>query len=295
MTRELQGKVVLLTGATEGIGKVAAFELARLGASLTLVGRNREKSERVLAEIKSATGNQGVALLLADLSSLAEVRALAAKFAASHDRLDVLANNAGAVFSTCQHTVDGFERTFALNHLSPFLLTRELWPLLVKTPGARVVTTSSAAHLRGRIDFDDIARRPSRKAGFGVYSASKLANILFTRELARRLSPSGAIANCVHPGFVRSGFGLNNPDLLGLAVKVAAAVAGRTPEKGAETLVWLAASPAAGKVTGEYWKDRQVGRTSSAARDDATAKRLWDFSEQLCASALGEGRKGNGA
>jgi NAD(P)-dependent dehydrogenase (short-subunit alcohol dehydrogenase family) len=217
MNRDLEGKVFLVTGATEGIGKAAALEFARRGAALTIVGRNPEKSERVKAELEAAAGGP-VELLLGDLSKLADIRAVALAFKAKHDRLDVLVNNAGGVFNKRALSADGFEMTFALNHLGYFLLTRELLGLLEKTPGARVVSTSSGAHAMGKIDFDDIAKRPSGKAGFSVYGASKLANILFTRELSRRLSGSGAVANCLHPGFVQTGFGLNNGGLMAGAI-----------------------------------------------------------------------------
>jgi len=282
MSKDLDGKVFLVTGATEGIGKAAALEFARRGANLTIVGRNREKSERVLGELKAASGNQAIELLLGDLSKLADVRAVAAAFKAKHDRLDVLVNNAGAVFQKRQVTSDGFEMTFALNHLGYFLLTHELVDLLKKTPGARVVSTSSGAHRLGRIDFDTIATVPAWKRGFSVYGDSKLANILFTRELARRLAGSGVTANCFHPGWVHTGFALNNGGLLAAGADFAGSLFARTPEKGAETLVWLATSPKAGKMTGEYFQDMKPARRTSRAQDDGVAKKLWDLSSELC-------------
>ncbi|MHB8876907.1 MAG: SDR family oxidoreductase [Myxococcaceae bacterium] len=281
MSTQLEGKVFLVTGATEGIGKAAALEFAKRGATLTLVGRNPEKSERVLGELKRASGNERVGLLLGDLSTVAGLKAVAAAFKEKHERLDVLVNNAGGVFQKHQLSADGFEMTFALNHLGYFLLTRELLGLLQKTPGARVVSTSSGAHAMGKIDFEDIAKRPSGRAGIGVYGDSKVANILFTRELARRLAPFGATANCFHPGWVDTGFALNNASFFSAVVKFAAPLFARTPEKGAETLVWLATSPDAAGSSGEYFHDKKVAKVTKLGRDDELAKKLWDFSEGL--------------
>ncbi len=285
MEKDLTGKVFLVTGATEGIGKAAAREFAQRGATMTIVGRNREKTEAVLAELKQEGGGQPLLAIIGDLSRIAEIRRVAAEFKAKHDRLDVLVNNAGAVFNRHLTTPDGFEMTFALNHLGYFLLAHELEDLLRKTPGARVVSTSSGAHRMGRIDLDDIARRPSGRSGFGVYGDSKLANILFTRELARRLADAGVTVNCFHPGFVQTRFGLDNGGFFGGSIKFAASLFARTPEKGAETLVWLATSPDAAKVSGEYFHDKKVARTSAAARDDAMARKLWEMTAQLCDAA----------
>lgn len=284
MARPLEGKSILLTGATEGIGKAAAVELARRGASLTIVGRNPEKTERVARELEDAGGARPE-VLLGDLSRLADIRAVAAAFRQKHDRLDVLANNAGGLYQTHQLSADGFEMTFALNHLSYFLLTRELLELLRKTPGARIVSTSSHAHFRGKPDVEDWARRPSGRAGFDVYGATKLANILFTRELSRRLQGTGVTANCFHPGFVATGFGMNNGPIARFVIGAAMALVARTPEKGAETLVYLAASPDCAAVTGEYWMDCKTARRSRHAMDDALAARLWSLSEEACGAS----------
>jgi len=282
MANDLEGKVILVTGATEGIGKAAALDFAKRGATLVLVGRNRDKSERVLAELKAESGNDKIELLLGDLSKMAEVRAVADAFRAKHDRLDVLVNNAGAVFMEHQLSADGIELTFALNHVAYFVLTTRLLDILQKTPGARVVSTSSGAHHMGKLDLDTITKR-NGKAGFAAYGDSKLANILFTRELARRLAPSGGTANAIHPGYVRTGFGLNNTSrLMGLSKLVSKYLA-RTPEKGAETIIWLATSPEAAKFNGEYFYDMKVARTSKRAKDDALAKGLWELSEKLSA------------
>jgi NAD(P)-dependent dehydrogenase (short-subunit alcohol dehydrogenase family) len=282
MTADLQGQVFLLTGATEGIGKAAALDFARRGARLTIVGRNRDKTERVLAELRAASGNADLEMLVGDLSRLAEVRAVAVAFRARNERLDVLVNNVGAVFSTRQVTADGFELTFALNHLSYFLLTSLVRDLLARSPGSRVVSTSSGAHRMGRLDLGDVARCENGYSAYRAYGDSKLANILFTRELARRLESTGAIANCFHPGWVATGFGLNNPGFGRRLLKTVAPRLARSPEKGAETLVWLATSPDAARFSGEYFHDRKVSRLSSRARDDALAAGLWALSEQLC-------------
>jgi NAD(P)-dependent dehydrogenase (short-subunit alcohol dehydrogenase family) len=202
MTRDLEGRVFLVTGATEGIGKMACRAFAERGATLAITARNRDKGERLVSEWKATTGNDRIEIYLGDLSKQEDVRTVARAFRAKHERLDVLCNNAGAIFVRYAESVDGFEMTFALNHLSYFLLTHELLPLLKQTDGARVVSTSSAAHRRGTLDLDAIAHRPSRTVGYPVYGDSKLANILFTRELARRLAGSGVVANCFHPGFV---------------------------------------------------------------------------------------------
>jgi retinol dehydrogenase-12 len=282
MAQDLEGKVFLVTGATEGIGKAAALELATRGATLVLVGRNKEKSERVVAEIEAASGRKGVELLLGDMSKIADVRAVADAFRAKHDRLDVLVNNAGAVFNDYQLSADGIEMTFALDHLAYFVLTTRLLDLLKSTPRARVVSTSSAAHQIGKIDLATIAKRDG-SAGWSAYGDAKLANILFTRELARRLAGSSATASCFHPGFVRTGFGLNNGGLLKWALGWVGPLFGRTPEKGAETLVWLATSPDAEKYNGDYFHDLKVAPTAKLAKNDELAKGLWDLSEKLAA------------
>jgi NAD(P)-dependent dehydrogenase (short-subunit alcohol dehydrogenase family) len=193
-------------------------------------------------------------------------------------------NNAGGLVPSLERTADGLDYTFALNHLAYFLLTRELRGLLAATPGARVVSTSSAAHRAGKLDLDDFARRPSGRTGFPSYCDSKLANILFTRELARRLEGSGVVANCYHPGFVKSGFGLNNGTFAQVAIKVAGTLFARNVDKGAETMVWLAASPEAASLQGQYLHDKKPAAMSRLAQDDALAARLWALSEKLVES-----------
>jgi retinol dehydrogenase-12 len=286
MANELEGKVFLMTGATEGIGKAAAHEFARRGAVLVLVGRNREKSERVVQELETASGNEHIELLLGDMSRIADVRAVADRFRASHDRLDVLVNNAGALFLEYRTSEDGIEMTFALNHMAYFVLTTALLDLLRRTPGSRVVSTSSGAHHMSRMDLATIATR-NGKAGLGAYADSKLANILFTRELARRLG-SQSTASCFHPGFVQSGFYSSNRGGTAWLFKTLASMFARTPEKGAETLVWAATSAEAAGSSGEYFQDCKRARTAKLATDDELAKGLWELSEKL--ARLPEGR-----
>lgn len=279
----IAGKTFLITGGTEGIGKAAAFSFARAGAKLVLVGRNPEKTDRVARELEAAARGEKVETIHADLSKLADTRAAAKRFLEGHDRLDVLVNNAGAVFFDHIVTADGFEMTFALNHLSYFVLTRELEDVLVKTKGARVISTSSGAHATGRIDFDQIAKRPKGNAGFRVYCDSKLANILFTRELAARLEGKDVAVSCFHPGFVQTGFAKNNQGVMAGLIEMGASLFARTPEKGAETLVHLATTSEPPSPNGEYWFDKKVKRTSSLGRDRDLAKRLWTFTEELVA------------
>jgi len=288
MAKELEGKVFLVTGATEGIGKAASLEFAKRGATLVLVGRNKAKSEQVLAELKKNSGNDHIELLLGDLSKMADIRAVTAAFKRKYDRLDVLANNAGAAFNTLQHSEDGLEMTFALNHIGYFLFTYELMELIKKTPGARVVSTSSGAHQAGRISedqFETIARRTDGKTAFRPYGDSKLANVLMTRELARRLKGSTATANCFHPGFVQTGFGMNTSGMLKMLIKFTASIFARTPEKGAETLIWLATSPEAANHTGQYFFDKKVARITANAQDDGLATKFWEYSAKLCGVA----------
>lgn len=287
---DMKGKVVLLTGGTEGIGKAAALELAKAGASLVLTARSREKGERVVAELKAASGNQDIGLLLGDLSSMAEVAAVAAAFRAGHDRLDLLVNNAGAFFFERLESADGLEMTFALNHMSYFLLTNLLLDLLRRTPGSRVVSTSSGAHRGSRMDVMKVAKRPGAYEGWPAYADSKLCNILFTRELARRLEGSGVAVSCFHPGFVRSGFAMNNTGWMAKGWKLFADLFGRTPEQGAETLLWLATSPEAAEARGGYYDAKALTQPRPLGRDDRLAAELWALSEQLAAPWLSEAR-----
>lgn len=286
MNHDLDGKVILATGATDGIGKAASTEFAKRGAMLTIVGRNKEKTEQVLKELKEASGNENLDLLLCDLSKMADVRRAAEEFKAKHDRLDVLANNAGATFRTPLKSPDGFELTFALNHLAHFQLTTSLLDLIRKTPGARVVSTSSGMQARGVLDLQ---KTPTSLEGPGwrAYATSKLANILFTKELQRRLEGTTATANCFEPGTVRTKFGAFGSDL-GLLMNLVYTLAkpfSKTPEQGADSLIWLATSPEAASLRGEYISNRRPVSPSKQARDPKLASDLWTLSEKLCAEA----------
>lgn len=279
----MKNKVVLITGATNGIGKVAATALAKQGATVVIVGRSVEKTQATVKEIQDATGHQQqVDYLLADLSSMAAIRRLAADFKQKYSRLDVLINNAGATFTSREETVDGYEKTFATNHLSYFLLTTLLIDVLKASASARIVSVASDAHKVGSIDFDDLQSRKSYGAlGFKPYGNSKLANILFTYELARRLEGTNVTANVLHPGFVNTSFGANNTGLFRGALKLFQRLAGLTPEQGAETIIYLASSPEVEGITGKYWEKRKALSSSTASYNVETAKRLWEVSEEL--------------
>jgi NAD(P)-dependent dehydrogenase (short-subunit alcohol dehydrogenase family) len=274
----MEGKVVLITGGTSGIGKAAATALAAMGAGVVVTGRNRERGEAALGEIRRASGSEKVSLMLADLAVQAEVRALADSFRERHDRLDVLVNNAGLIQSRRTETPDGIELTLAVNHLAPFLLTNLLLDLLKESAPSRIITVSSEARRQAEIDFDDL-QSERRYRAFPVYGMTKKANILFTYELARRLEGSGVVANCVHPGGVNTNFGENNRSP-GILLFRAFKPFMRTPEQGADTVIYLASSPEAAALNGKYLTDRE--EVSPAEPRDAVAqKRLWEVSEAL--------------
>jgi retinol dehydrogenase 12 len=282
------GKVCVVTGATSGIGKAAATALARLGARVVLVGRDRGRAEATAAEIGSVAKKPPVADI-ADLASMDQVRALAGRLAAL-DRIDVLINNAGLVLGERRGSPDGFEHVFAVNHLAPFLLTNLLLSRLTASAPARVITVTSDAHSAARLDLDD----PNLEHGWDSwrsYANSKLANILFTRELAGRLHGTGVTANCAHPGVVRTGFGREARPLLRLGVTLARPFL-LSPERGADTIVYLASSPDVADATGGYYVKRQRREPSAAARDDAAARKLWEISEEL--TGLTSGRPAGG-
>ena len=279
-TGSMGGKTVLVTGATSGIGEVAARELAGKGARVVLVGRSAPKCEATSAMIRRATGTSAVEYLVADLSSRAEIRRLAAEIKARYPRLDVLVNNAGAMFSPRRESVDGIEMTWALNHLGYFLLTELLLDTLKASAPSRIVNVASEAHrMVPGINFDDVEGKRSYKP-FRIYGQSKLANILFTRELARRLEGSGVTANCLHPGFVATNFTTGKGWIYWAMRQLARAVA-ITPEDGARTTVYLASSPEVEGVTGEYFAKSKVAKPTRAALDDAAARRLWELSERM--------------
>jgi NAD(P)-dependent dehydrogenase (short-subunit alcohol dehydrogenase family) len=273
------GKRVVLTGATNGIGLAAAIELARRGADLTLVARNPAKANEAIRRITASSSRTAPDVMLADLASQSSIRRLAAELLAKYPRIQVLVNNAGAIYARRQLSGDGIELTWAVNHLAPFLLTTLLLDRLKASHPARIITTSSGAHEGARIPFDDLdAERSWGGAGFTRYGETKLANILFTAELTRRLEGSGVTANAFHPGFVATGFNRNNGVLMRLGMAITRPFA-RSPEKGAQTLVWLADAEDASGLNGAYLVDRRPVTPSPAAQDLDAARRLWKVSE----------------
>jgi retinol dehydrogenase 12 len=272
--------LVLITGATRGIGQAAAVEIARQGVEVALVGRNAERVKEVAQQAKAAGGGAAVHEHVADLMLMADVRALAEEVRGRYEHIDVLANNAGALFASRKETAEGLERTFALNHLAPFLLTNLLRDRL---SGGRVVTTASDAHTAGSLDLDDLQSRKGY-AAMRVYGTSKLCNILFTRELARRAPELHA--NCFHPGVVRTGFGKNENGIW----KALTTLGGpffRSPQRGARSLVWLALSEQAASLTGEYVQDEKVRAPSAQAQDATLAEGLWERSAELAGLSAG--------
>ena len=276
----MHGKVVVISGGTSGIGEVAAERLAGLGARLVLVARDRARGEATLARLRAQGPGVGHVARYADLSLIADTKRVAAEIAAAEPRIDVLINNAGAMFGRRQVTADGLELTFATNHMSYFLLTHGLRERLLASPPARVVNTSSAAHRRADLDFDDLQSTRDYR-GFMAYSRSKLCNILYTRELARRSAGTGVTANCLHPGFVATRFGDASGGLFSYVVRASKKVFAISVEKGAETLVCLASSPEVATISGGYFYQCQLATPTRAAQDDAAARRLWTETARL--------------
>jgi NAD(P)-dependent dehydrogenase (short-subunit alcohol dehydrogenase family) len=276
----MQGKVCLVTGCSAGIGKVTARELATMGATVVMVCRNRAKGEAAQAEIKEASGNDQVALIVADLSELSQVRRVANEFKKSYTQLHVLINNAGGIHSEHKVTSDGLEYTFATNYLAPFLLTHLLLDVLKASAPARIVNVSSAGHTQGKIDFADL--QGSQRYSFTkAYGQSKLAQIYFTYELASQLEGTGVTVNALHPGMVASNF---NDGMKGMAHVIGGVIyflAGITVEKGAQTTLYLAASPDVEGVSGKYFSDCKEVSSSRLSYDVTVRQRLWNVSEEL--------------
>jgi retinol dehydrogenase-14 len=275
----MRGKRVLVTGGTSGIGRATAVAMATMGADVVVTGRNRERGELAVEEIWAESFGGSVELMLADLAVQAEVRRLAEEFMERHDRLDVLVNNAGLVQSTRTETRDGIETTLAVNHLAPFLLTNLLLDLLKSSAPSRVVTVSSEAQRWGRMDFDDLQSK-SKYRGFPVYGMTKLANIMFTYELAERLEGTGVTATCMHPGAVNTRFGTNNGGPMTLLFRALKPFM-RTPGQGADTVNYLASSWEVEGVSGKYYSDRKWIEPQQIALDPEARRKLWEASEEL--------------
>ncbi len=275
----MDGKVVVITGGTSGIGEVAAQRLAGMGARIVLVARDKARGEATLTRLQSGNARVSHSIHYGDLSRISEVKRLAVEIAAAEPRIDVLINNAGAMFGSRQETPDHLELTFAVNHMAYFVLTLGLRERLFASSPARVVNTASDAHRGNKLDFDDLQSMRGY-SGFKVYGRSKLCNILFTRELAHRWSGKGVTANCLHPGFVATRFGDSSGGFLSLATRLGKAFA-ISPEKGAETIVYLASSPEVAGVSGEYFHQCRRATPTADARDEGAAQRLWVESAKL--------------
>ena len=272
-------RVCLVTGATSGIGKVTAAALAEQGATVVVVSRNEKRCADTVDEIRESTGNPAVEYMVADLSDLSQVRRLASEVTSRHPRLDVLVNNAGAYFLERQESADGYELTWALNYLSPYLLTRLLLPSLEASESARVINVSSGAHSQGVIDFDDL-QHENEYVGLEAYAQSKLALVIFTYELARRLEGSSVTVNALHPGQVATSFGRNN-GLLRFYVRRLVKRNELSPEEGAQTSIYLATSPEVEGVTGKYYVKNKPKKSSESSYDRDLATRLWQMSSDM--------------
>jgi NAD(P)-dependent dehydrogenase (short-subunit alcohol dehydrogenase family) len=283
----VNGKTVVITGGSSGIGQIAGEKLAAMGARIVLVARDHARGEAALTRLRAIAKGPAHRVYYADLSHLAEMKQVGHEIAAEEPRIDVLINNAGAIFTRRQVSKDGLEMTFATNHLSYFVLTQLLRERLTASAPARVVNTASHAHKGAKLDFADLQMERSY-SGFRAYGRSKLCNILFTRELARGLAGTGVTANSLHPGFVNTRFGDQNEGfgshVLGFLKRFAL-----TPEKGAETLVYLASSDVPAVVSGAYFYKCRVTPPSKEAQDDNAARRLWQESERLTGLAAARG------
>jgi NAD(P)-dependent dehydrogenase (short-subunit alcohol dehydrogenase family) len=273
----MAGKTVVITGATSGIGEVAADRLATKGERIVFIARDRARAEETLKHLHAISDGAGHSVHYADLSRLSEMKRVAAEIARSEPRIDILINNAGAMFNARKVTEDGLEKTFALNHMAYFVLSNLLLPNL--GAGGRIVSTASDAHSGAKLDFSDL-QSSHHYGGFAVYGRSKLCNILFTRELARRLNGTGMTANCFHPGFVATRFGDQSGGVLSLGIRAAKTFA-LTPEQGSATMVYLATSPDVAEVSGRYFVKCKPATPSREAQNDAAARRLWDISAKL--------------
>jgi NAD(P)-dependent dehydrogenase (short-subunit alcohol dehydrogenase family) len=288
--RPMKGRICLVTGVTAGIGKVTARALAGMGATVVAVARDAARGQAVVEEIRRETGNGDVHLRICDVSSQADIRRFVAGYRETYDRLHVLVNNAGAVFGERTLTVDGIERTIATNHLGYFLLTELLLDVLKASAPARVVSVASTAHRGASLDLDDLQFERRAYTSLGVYGASKLANVIWSAELARRLEGSGVTANSLHPGVIASNFGASGPGWMQLGVKLIRPFL-ISSEKGAETSIYLASSPQVEKETGKYFDKKKAIAPDRRAGDLELRRRLWAISEELTAERPGQAKQ----
>ena len=280
MKENLQGKVCLITGATNGIGEEAAKQIALMGAEIVFIARNPSKAEELKHSLKSLTGRESTSII-ADLSSQEEVKRAASEFLSMNKPLNILLNNAGIMNTTRKETVDGLEEVFSVNHLAYYSFTLMLMNKLIESGPSRVVNVASGAHMFVKdMNFDDLQSKKKYKT-MQVYGRSKLANILFTRELAEKLKGKGVTVNCLHPGFVNTGIGSNNSPTMGRILMTLARPFSRKTDRGAETSIYLCVSPEVENETGEYFYDCKKEKISSAARDKENATKLWEISSQL--------------
>jgi NAD(P)-dependent dehydrogenase (short-subunit alcohol dehydrogenase family) len=279
----LQNKTCLITGATNGIGRQTALELAKLGANVVIIGRSAQKVDETVASITAETGNKTLAGMVADLSLLAEVKKLAAEVKARYSKLDVLINNAGGIFTTRTLTSEGHELSFALNHLSYFALTTGLTDL-IRASQTRVISVSSDAHFTAKLDFADLELSKNYNA-FLSYSRSKLMNVMFSYALERRLQGSGATTYVLHPGPVRTNFGRNNKGVPGMAIGLMMRIMGTSVEKGAETPTYLASAPEVTSQSGKYWHNKKFKQSNQYSYNTEDQEQLWALSEVIVAKS----------
>jgi NAD(P)-dependent dehydrogenase (short-subunit alcohol dehydrogenase family) len=278
----MRGKTVVITGATSGIGEVAAIALAKEGARIVFTARDKERAQATLEKLRRVNPASGHVVHFTDLSLLSEMRRTVEEIK-EEPAIDVLVNNAGALFNNRLETEDGLEKSFALNHMSYFVLTTLLLPKL--KAGARIINTASDAHHRAKLDFSDLQSKKGY-SGFAVYSKSKLCNVLFTRELARRIAGTGITANSLHPGFVATRFGDQSGGMLSALVRVAKPIGAISPEEGAKTIIYLASSPEVARTSGEYFTKCAPAAPSSEARNDQDARKLWDISAEIAGEVM---------
>jgi retinol dehydrogenase-12 len=278
----MNGRTCLITGATDGIGKESAIEMAKNGYNLILIGRSKEKGKKVTEEIGKVAESIDIEYFVADLMLMKEVSRVADEVSRKYDKIDVLINNVGAYFAFRDVTEEGFERTFALNHLGYFLMTKKLLPLVEKSDYKRIVNVSSSAHYGIDFEFDNM-NGEKKYSGFDTYKKSKLANVMFTYELAKRIEKTGITANCLHPGFVASKFGNNNNILWRSVISFAKLLMAISVKDGAKTTVHLACSDEISDINGRFFADCKVKQGSSKAKNEEHNKKLWELSEEFVA------------